>query len=375
MLTLRQSVRVLSVSFEAGTLIGGRYRLERPLGEGAVGLVWRAESSLFGQVAVKLLRPELTRDEEAVRRFAAEASAAATISHPNVVAIYDVGATQEQVPFFVMELCDGETLDVTIGSRGAVGVDYACELVSQVLAALEAAHALKIVHRDLKPGNIMVVHPEPDVPLVKVLDFGIACRVDSSEASESGKIFGTPNYMAPEQISGGAVDERTDIYAAGAILFELLTGRPPFLGRTSAEVMTHVMLHPPKPLRAYDRTLPAALETLLRSCLAKDPAQRPQTAHELGRAVRQFVVPRRRRAGGGHRERRGSLPVPLVRRSGDGEPVVTQIPLDAPVASEPVALPLVKRTKGDGPVSSRRAVLELVGEPSVPDDDDDSSES
>src|SRR5262245_52371086 len=188
-----------------------------------------------------------------VQRFAAEARAAATISHPNVVNILDLGQS-ENAPFFVMEYCDGETLDVTIGARGAVGVEYACELVLQVLSALQAAHTLGIVHRDLKPGNIIVMHPLPDRATLKVLDFGIATRTRSQDPSELGRVYGTPHYMAPEQIAGSQVDERADIYAVGAILYELLTGRPPFKGRNPSEVMTSVMLHPPKPIRAYVRT-------------------------------------------------------------------------------------------------------------------------
>jgi len=358
------------VSFAPGIVVGGRYRLVGPLGEGAIGVVWRAESSLFGDVAVKLLRPELARDAEAVERFAAEATAAATIAHPNVVGIYDVGETADAIPFFVMELCEGEALDVTIGARGAVGVEYASELLMQVLSALEAAHSLRIVHRDLKPGNIMVVHPQPDCPVVKVLDFGIACRADSQTSSDEGRVFGTPNYMAPEQIRGASVDERADIYASGAILYELLTGRPPFLGRNAAEVMTHVMLRPPKPLRAYDRALPAAMESLLRLCLSKDPEQRPSSATELKRELSKFLVPApaQRAPLPPRRERKKSEPLLLVKRSGSEIPVV-EAPrnMDVPGASEP-PLPLV-RPRGDAPVSKRRAVLELVGDVAPADDD------
>lgn len=333
-------------------MVGGRYTLRRALGEGGVGVVWEAQSALFGPVAVKILRAELAGDAEAVERFAAEARSAAAISHQHVVAIYDIGATLENVPFFVMELCDGETLESTVASRGAVGFEYACELGCQVLSALAAAHALGIVHRDLKPANVMVVHPEPDKPEAKVLDFGIACQITSEAASAGGKVFGTPSYMAPEQIMGRGVDPRTDIYAVGAMLYELLTGRRPFQGRNDAEIMTHVLQRPPMPLRAYDRTLPAAMEGLIRRCLAKDPAQRPASAADLLSELVLFLPPQARGAflQAGGRERRKSMPVPLVKRSTDAAPEEHAEP----------ALPLVKRGGASAPGAKRRAVLELV---------------
>jgi serine/threonine-protein kinase len=352
-----------------GALVGGRYRLVRRLGEGGIGVVWKAESALFGDVAVKILHAHLASDPSMVKRFAAEARAAATISHPNVVNILDLGQSDE-APFFVMEHCDGETLDITIDARGAVGVEYACELVSQVLSALDAAHALGIVHRDLKPGNIIVVHPRPDRPVVKVLDFGIATRVRSLDPSELGRVYGTPHYMAPEQIRGAEVDERVDIYAVGAILYELLTGRSPFPGRNPTEVMTSVMLRPPKPIRAYVRSLPASLESLVRRCLAKDPRARPATAADLEREVSAFAAPKRKHLPTPPpRVRKKSEPVPLVRRASPSsrppfDPTQSFPPL---THSEP--MPLVPKATPEGPPSVRRPVLELVNDSIPPDDE------
>ncbi len=345
------------MSFAPGAVVGGRYPLLRLLGEGGVGEVWEADSQLFGRVAVKVLKPAFASDPGAVARFASEARAAATIAHANVVNILDLGETTDKVPFLVMELCEGETLDLTIASRGATGVSYACELTSQILMGLEAAHNLGIVHRDLKPGNIMVVHPQPDRPLVKVLDFGIAVHVREIDEQERGKIFGTPNYMAPEQIIGGPVDARTDLYACGAILYELLTGRPPFPGKSDAAVMTAVVNRPPKPMRAFVRSLPSDLEVLVRHCLAKDPAQRPASASALRMDVLAFASPpSRARVPTAPRERKKSLPVPLIKRS----PAAPMLP------SEP--LPLIKRSSGE-PVSRKRPVLELVHDPSTDDKD------
>jgi eukaryotic-like serine/threonine-protein kinase len=354
------------VSFAKGVVVGGRYPLLRLLGEGGLGEVWEAESQLFGRVAVKVLKPDFANDPGAVSRFASEARAAANISHPNVVSILDLGETKDKVPFFVMELCEGETLDLTIASRGGTGVSYSCELISQVLLGLDAAHTLGIVHRDLKPGNIIVMHPQPDHPLVKVLDFGIACHVRQIDEYEKGRIFGTPAYMAPEQIVGGTVDARTDLYACGALLYELLTGRPPFSGRSDAEVMTAVLHRPPKPMRAFVRSLPAELELLVRRCLAKDPTQRPPDAAELRRDVLAFAPPpsRARVPTPRPRERKKSLPVPLVKQRTTTVPSAPQLP------SEP--LPLVRRSL-PGPSSTKRPVLELVHDAATDEKDKPSS--
>jgi serine/threonine-protein kinase len=249
--------------------------------------VWEAENTLVARkVAIKLLDPELAGDPVTRRRFLEEARAAGRIGHPNVVDVFDLGE-QDRTPFLVMELCDGETLDAILRARGAVGVGYACELECQILSALEAAHAAGIVHRDLKPANVMVLHPQPDQPLVKVLDFGIATSVHGS-GDGAGRVFGTPNYMAPEQAAGGPIDHRADIYAAGAILYELLGGKPPFVGDMPSLVLADVLTRPPIPLRAIDRSIPRELETLVRRTLAKDPDERPQTARELRKQIEEL---------------------------------------------------------------------------------------
>ncbi|MCA9595045.1 MAG: serine/threonine protein kinase [Myxococcales bacterium] len=334
-----------------GATVGGRYRLTRLLGEGAAGTVWRAEGQLFGTVALKILRAELAQDPVVVERFVAEARAASTIAHPNVVKVFDLGR-DAGVPFMVMELCDGETLAGVVSHRGAVGVAYACELVGQVLSALEVAHGLGIVHRDLKPGNVMVVHPEPDRPLIKVLDFGIAKSVHESEEEDERGVFGTPSCMAPEQIAGGVVDARSDLYSVGALLYELLTGRPPFRGATPAEVMTAVVSRPPKPLRAYDRSMPKALDALVRRCLSKNPDRRPATARALAQELAAFSdTP----PGSVPPDRISHAPVPLVGRA-------SALPPEPVVEPEP-ALPLVPKSK-KRPVapSPERPRLELVGD-------------
>ncbi len=327
-----------------GELVGGRYRLLRSLGEGAAAKVYAAESQLFGQVALKMLHEPLARDEEVVQRFVHEARAASAVQHPNVVRVFDLGR-HGRVPFMVMELCEGETLREVLDARGAVGPLYACELVTQILSALEAAHSAHIVHRDLKPANVMVVHPAPERPVIKVLDFGIAKRLLLSDTHDDAKVFGTPSYMAPEQIRLRPVDHRADLYAVGALLYELLTGKPPFRGATPAEVMTQVISRPPMPLRASDRALPRDLDELVRRCLAKNPARRPSSARELSQALERYAG--------------GPISVPPADRASH-EPVPLMV-RGAPPETE--AIPLRARPKKNLE-SSRGAAprLELVAE-------------
>lgn len=318
-----------------GRLVGGRYRLGRILGTGSAGSVHRAADLRAGRdVAIKILHPALAHDPAVRARFLDEALAARRISHPNVVEVYDQGGSDagDDLPWMAMELCDGETLDVVIGTRGAVGAAYACELAAQVLSGLAAAHSLGIVHRDLKPGNISVVHPRPDSPVAKVLDFGIAkgVRGEAHDPEERGRLFGTPNYMAPEQAAGGPVDARADLYAVGAILYELLTGRPPFAGASHTEVLAKVLTRPPMPLRAFDRSIPPALESIVRRALAKDAEDRPPTAADFARALETFLPAR---------ERLPSIPAHL--------------PSDAP-------LPLVAKPHEASPRAPARPALTLV---------------
>jgi serine/threonine-protein kinase len=306
---------VTLVHLAVGTLLGTKYRLIRKLGDGSAGQVWETENTVVGhRAAVKVLHTELSRDAEMRARFFAEARAAGRIRHPNVVDVFDLGAATDGTPFMVMELCDGETLHSVIQARGAVGPSYASDVMGQVLGALEAAHALGIVHRDLKPANIMVVHPRPDQPVAKVLDFGIAQGLHSAHQppEERGRLFGTPNYMAPEQVTGDPVDHRADIYAVGAILYELLTGRPPFSGSAPELVLANVLSRPPKPFTMFRGDVPEALEDLVRSALEKDALARPDSTAEFRRALSAFGSPSVRPA---QHERPSDMPLPLARRA------------------------------------------------------------
>jgi len=284
------------MNWKRGAELAGKYKLGRKLGAGAAAEAWEAENVLVGRtVAVKILHPHLAKDASTRNLFLAEARAAARIAHPNVVDVFDLGMEEGSTPFIVMELCDGETLSAILEGRGKMGVSYAADIIVQVLAALCAAHEIGIVHRDLKPDNIMVVHPRPHQPMVKVLDFGIAQGVfgDGHPVEEGGLLFGTAEYMPPEQARGEKVDSRADIYAAGAILYELLTGSVPFPGDTVAEVLSKVLADPvPSPAQGV-RGVPREIDALVRAALSKDPKHRPGSAREFLRQLTPYTSSRR----------------------------------------------------------------------------------
>lgn len=269
--------------------IDGKYSLIRELGSGSAATVYEAEHVVMGRrAALKLLHRSLTDDDELRDRFVLEARAVSQIHHENVVDIYDMGVTPEGTPYLVMELLHGETLDEIVDRRGALAPAYACELMAQVLAALGAAHAQGIVHRDLKPANIMVTHPRPDAPLVKVLDFGIAKGVLGSHLDGQEGIFGTPLYMAPEQALGRDVDGRADVYAAGIILYQLLAGEPPFEGSTS-RILQQVIAGRWKPLASVNPAVPRLLTLAVQRAMATDPDDRIASARDFARQLGPYL--------------------------------------------------------------------------------------
>jgi eukaryotic-like serine/threonine-protein kinase len=314
------------------------------IGSGAAADVWEGENTLIGRkVAIKVLHPTFA-DSHVHTRFLAEARAAARINHKNIVDVFDLGTALDGTPFIVMELLSGDTLDAII-ARGAVSPAYASELMTQVLSALDSAHHRGIVHRDLKPGNIMVVHPRPDRPVVKVLDFGIASGVfgEGNAPDERGMLFGTLEYMSPEQASGGLVDPRSDLYAAGTILYELLTGRRPFIGNTMEDLIVQILYHQPPAPRTLVPSMPEPLEALILSALAKDAEDRPGSARAFLRGLLPFCKSDERGsfAPASHASEK---PIPLaVRRDTEGDDRVTplkkprlQLILDPSIPPPPV---------------------------------------
>jgi eukaryotic-like serine/threonine-protein kinase len=265
----------------------GPYEIVSPLGAGAMGEVYRARDPRLGRdVAIKVLPPGFAADSDRLRRFEAEARAVAALNHPNVIAVYDVGSDAGR-PFLVTELLQGETLRGRL-LEGPLPPRLAIELAVQIARGLAAAHDTGIVHRDLKPENVFVARDRR----VKILDFGLAKQVapetSASSAStrlsaqtEAGLVIGTAGYMAPEQVRGETADHRADLFAFGAILYELASGRRAFHAPTSAETMSAILNSDPLPMSSASRPVPPALERIVRHCLEKDPRERYQSAHDL----------------------------------------------------------------------------------------------
>jgi len=270
----------------------GHYEIVAPLGAGAMGEVYRARDPRLGRdVAVKVLPPVFAADPDRLRRFEQEARAIATLSHPNIVAIYDVG-TAEGRPFLVTELLEGETLRERL-EASPLSLRVALEMGIQIAEGLAAAHDKGIVHRDLKPDNLFVTRDRR----VKILDFGLA-RLDppagggASDATiavpgtESGILLGTIGYMSPEQVRGWTVDHRSDLFSLGAILYEMISGRRAFRAPTGAETMAAILNADVAPLSGESRPVPASLERIVRHCLEKDPRERYQSARDLAFQLR-----------------------------------------------------------------------------------------
>ncbi len=272
-----------------GQVIGGRYRLGEQLGQGGMGVVYAAvQESLARPVALKVLQPVLAQNADSILRFKAEAERAGRLAHPHIVQILDFGHEPSASAWIAMELLRGESLGARI-DRGGISEAEVVRIARETLSALEAAHGANLVHRDLKPDNIFLA----DVPgigtSVKVLDFGIAKLLDGDAASKltaTGMLIGTPLYMAPEQARGDDIDQRADLYALGAVLYETLTGRPPFIGKNYHALLFSVLSETPKPIETYRPDISPALAQVIARAMAKLPSERWQSAHDMAEALR-----------------------------------------------------------------------------------------
>jgi serine/threonine protein kinase len=277
-----------------GEVLAGKYRVDRILGVGGMGIVVAATHlQLDQQVALKFMLPEALRLPMLVERFAREARAAVRLRSDHVARVLDVGTLESGSPFMVMEYLRGSDLGSLIEGRGAVPVDRAVDFVLQACDAVAEAHSLGIIHRDLKPRNLFLTERNDGRALVKVLDFGIAkqkAAVDDLALTKTTEVMGSPNYMSPEQLRASKLaDERSDIWALGVILYELLTGVLPFAAESVTQLIAMVLTEQPRPLRGLRSGVPSQLVEVVERCLRKDPAARFASIAGLAAALEPFA--------------------------------------------------------------------------------------
>ncbi len=293
-----------------GRVIADRFKIVSLIARGGMGKVYRADQAPLGRVcAIKVLNPNYNgdADPEFHRRFFREASITSKITHPNSVTIFDYGKTDDDIYFMAMEYLEGQTLHMALREGGVMNEIRVGKITSQICRALREAHKLGVIHRDLKPANIFLTRagsrPAPDASgsmppvsedeedFVKVLDFGLVKHLSErpeEQLTQTGLFMGSPKYMAPEQIQGGHVDERTDIYSLGIIMYEMLAGKVPFERATSVNILMAHVGEPPPPMRAVNPNLVCspAFEEIVMACIAKDPNQRISSMDHLLQAIR-----------------------------------------------------------------------------------------
>ena len=335
--------------------LDGKYRLGRLLGEGGMGAVYEAEhEGLKARVAVKLLSEHGSLDAKSVARFRREARAMGAVRHENVVTVMDTGADEDGIPYLVMELLDGESLAAMLRRERVLTPGLSCWITSQVLAGLGAAHAQGIVHRDLKPGNVFVARLQDGTHKVKILDFGISKLGGESQTlnvTAEGALVGTPNFMAPEQITGEVPpDARVDLYAVGVLLYRMVTGRLPYVGKTPDELYRKVLSGQVAPPRRRNPDVPPELETVILKAMALDRNARYQDAQSF-RAALHEIAP--------------TLPGELPPTTESPQPL--NLPTPSPVTGRMSSSnPSTSRTVAAAPVAMRIATAGASGSHMVP---------
>jgi tRNA A-37 threonylcarbamoyl transferase component Bud32/DNA-binding CsgD family transcriptional regulator len=270
-----------------GTVFADRYDIMTQIGVGGMSTVYKARHKFMGShVAIKILAPRLVPDLKNIKRFRQEAQVTSTLTHPNIVTAHDFGITPQGQIFLIMDYIEGRTLAAVIEEQGSLPLDRALNIFVQLCDALEHAHRRKVIHRDLKPGNIIISQDE-DGEHVKVVDFGIAkisrdIGPHNGSLTVQGEVFGSPVYMSPEQCTDSSMDQRSDLYSLGCLMFESLTGCPPFCGSNTCEtIRQQVFETTPAMQDVCEHKVPGQLEQVVRRCLEKDPASRFKSAGEV----------------------------------------------------------------------------------------------
>lgn len=273
-----------------GHELGGRYQIIERIGGGGMALVYKAHDILLNRnIAIKVLRQQFVNDEEFIRRFRREAQSAASLSHPNVVSVYDVGQ-EDDIHYIVMEYVEGQNLNEIIKERAPLQVDEAVRIASQIADALDHAHHNQIIHRDIKPHNILIGRNGR----VKVTDFGIARAVTSTTITQTGSVVGSVHYFSPEHAKGVATGEKSDLYSLGIVLYQMLTGRLPFLGESPISVaLKHLQEHFEEP-RSVNPMIPQSVENIILKSMRKNPGERYQSAKEMLHDLETCLLPERR---------------------------------------------------------------------------------
>lgn len=273
-----------------GHELGGRYQIIERIGGGGMALVYKAQDILLNRyVAIKVLRQQFVNDEEFIRRFRREAQSAASLSHPNIVSVYDVGQ-EEDVHYIVMEYIEGQNLNEIIKERAPLQVEESVRIASQIADALDHAHHNQIIHRDIKPHNILIGRNGR----VKVTDFGIARAVTSSTITQTGSVVGSVHYFSPEHAKGVATGEKSDIYSLGIVLYQMLTARLPFLGESPISVALKHLQEQFEDPRLVNPMIPQSVENIILKSMRKNPAERYQSAKEMLRDLETSLLPERR---------------------------------------------------------------------------------
>ncbi|HLV21234.1 MAG TPA: serine/threonine-protein kinase [Polyangiaceae bacterium] len=325
-------------------ILNGQFQIIQKIGTGGMGSVYKAsQPEMNRMVAIKILHPKLAGRKDLSSRFRREARAMSQLTHPNTVKVFMYGELEEDGSLYiVMELLEGRNLNQTVRREGPLPVERAIPVLVQVCGALHEAHEMGIVHRDLKPENIFLSKSGGMDDYPKVLDFGLAkvterqMRPGSLILTQEGMVFGTPEFMSPEQAQGKTLDARSDIYSLAVILYEVLTGKLPFDAKTPMEYIQKHVMDPPIPLkeRTSERSFPAGLQDVLFKALAKKPEDRYQTAAEFAQALKPFAS-----------HRSGAYVAPT---SGTPAAAPSETPAPAPLAA-PSAAPSVSGPRSPGP--------------------------